>query len=112
MTEKSPRTPDDIARQLLLHLDSLRAAGVEWAPNVPMPEIKPAAPVVAARPAAPPAAPVSVPLPTVPEAVQTSLFAAAGAVAPAGGVDERLAALEALRQRVAACTRCPHLAST
>src|SRR5262245_23088179 len=89
------RTPADVARQLAQHLDSLRAAGVEWAPGAAPPE-KAAAPVA---------------LPTV--TVQTSLFAsAAEAAAPAGGLEQRQQALAALRQQVAACTRCPQLAST
>ncbi|MFO0845380.1 MAG: uracil-DNA glycosylase [Gemmataceae bacterium] len=86
-------TPDDVARMLGQHLDSLRAAGVEWGPSgqggaLPLP-------TVAAGP------------------VQTSLFAsAAEAAAPAGDLDQRRQALDALRKQVAVCTRCPQLAAT
>src|SRR5262245_48512257 len=108
------KTPEEIAQQLQQHIDSLRAAGVEWTPSAPLPEIKPVAPGPAARTPAPPPA-TSVPLPTVPDAstVQTSLFASAvEPTAQAGSAEQRLAALDALRKRVAACTRCPQLAST
>ncbi len=87
MPSKKPETPGDVARQLSQHLDSLRAGGVEFAP------------------AAPP--PASVPLPTV----QTSLFAQA-AQAPSLDVVERGESLAQLAKQVAACTRCPQLAST
>lgn len=84
------RKPDDIARMLGQHIDSLRAAGVEWASGGPPEKV-----------------PVS--LPTV---AQTALFTSAEAPAPAGDLDQRRQALEALRKQVAACTRCPQLAAT
>ena len=65
MAKKQPDTPADVARQLGQHVESLRAAGVEFAP------------------AAPP--PTAVPLPTV----QTSLFAQATASPAAVGDAEQ-----------------------
>lgn len=89
----NPLTPDDVARQLQQHLTSLRQAGIEWGPA--------------------PDRVAPLPLPTVVPEVQTSLFAAAPAEAPApGSREQRQADLDALRQKVAACTRCPQLAST
>ena len=89
MPKKKPETPSDVARQLSQHIDSLRAAGVEFAP-------------AASHSAA-------VPLPTV----QTSLFAQAPAAATeAGDGDQRRQALADLAKQVAACVRCPQLAST
>lgn len=97
----------DPREQLRQHVESLRLAGVTWLPRqadlaVPEPEPEP-------EPAATP-----VPLPVVPTALQTSLFAqAAEPTTPVPETaEERLAALEALRTQVAACTRCPNLAST
>lgn len=93
----NPLSPEDVTRQIAQHLASLRQAGVEWAP--------------VAKPGDLPA-PAGLALPTV-ETVQTSLFTAATPVAaPPGSPEARLAELAALRQQVAACTRCPHLAST
>lgn len=37
MADKQPPTPGDIARQLTQHMDSLRAAGIEYVPNTSMP---------------------------------------------------------------------------
>lgn len=86
-----PLTPDDVARQVQQHLTSLRQAGIEWGPA---------------------AAAVPLALPTV-AAVQSALFVSPSADPPAAGSrEQRQADLDALRQRVAACTRCPQLAST
>jgi len=101
----------DPREQLRQHVESLRLAGVTWLPrqaDLTVPEAEPELepePAPAAKP---------VPLPVVPTALQTSLFAQAAE--PATPVpettEERLAALEALKAQVAACTRCPNLAST
>lgn len=84
----------DAAKQIARHLASLRAAGVEWI-----------------RPGEPPPLPEVVPEP----AVQTIPLMAATPVEPPAEVETpegRRQALQVLAQRVAACTRCPQLAST
>jgi DNA polymerase len=102
MPEEQPLTPQQLARQARQHLESLRAAGVEWVPTAPPP-----ATVVTATP---------VSLPMVDEAAprQRSLLepdespSAAAALSP----EQRQEALAALARRVAQCTRCAALAST
>jgi uracil-DNA glycosylase family 4 len=90
---------DDLARQAAQHIDSLRAAGVDWLPNEPLPE-----------PKAAPTATVSLPV-TEPAGVQTSLFAGTATPAAELTVEQRKQELDALAQRVAVCTRCSELAS-
>ncbi len=82
---------DELARMLGQHLDSLRAAGIEWLP--------------AAESTTSP----SMPLPVV---EQSSLVAAANASPFSEDHEQRQHALKALQQQVANCTRCPQLAST
>jgi DNA polymerase len=102
MSETLPETVEDVIRQVAQHLDSHRGAGIEWLPNVPLPETEPAA-AVASLPV------ISTPAP----AIQTSLFSAAPAdAAVPADVEQRRQELAALVQQVAACTRCPQLAST
>ncbi len=100
MSQKSPETLEDLIRQLMGHVESLRHAGVEWIPDKPF--------------SIPSTAPVSLPLvASEPPAIQTSLFSAAPqSPAPLTDVEQRRQELAALAQRVAACTRCPQLAST
>src|SRR5207248_2611881 len=97
MSEASPPTPPDLLRQLRQHLESLRAAGVDWLPSAPVPEASPPAP----------AAPGP--------AFQASLFSAgkdlAARPADAEG-DKRRHELKVLAERVAGCQRCPELAAT
>jgi uracil-DNA glycosylase len=89
MSEQPKETPPDPARQLRQHLDSLRAAGVHWLPaHAPAPaENTPAAETT----------------------VQLSLFAAAGAPAPDGDIEQRRQELTVLAERVSACQRCTEL---
>jgi DNA polymerase len=98
MTERQGPTPGDVGRQVRQHLDSLRAAGVEWLPRAAGAE-----PGEEDAPAAVPAAPTR----------EGSLFdappAEAAAVAPP---EQRRRELEMLAQRVAGCTRCAELAAT
>jgi DNA polymerase len=103
MSDKAPETVEDIIRQVAQHLDSHRGAGIEWIANVPLPEIKAA-----------PAAHTSLPMiETAAPAIQTSLFAAAPAdPAMPADLEQRRQELAALAKRVAACMRCPQLAST
>jgi DNA polymerase len=111
MSDKTPENPPDLARQANQHIDSLRAAGIEWIPAAdpatfvtvpPAPSLE-SPPEAQARVEAPPAVPV---------AAQTALFAAAASTAPAGDAEQRRHSLTLLAQQVAACTRCPQLAST
>src|SRR6516162_4251652 len=81
MSEKIPETLDEAVRQVGQHIDSCRAAGIEWVPNEPLPEPGPAPGPV--RPA------VSLPLASAEPALQTSLFATAPVEAPTGDSDQR-----------------------
>jgi DNA polymerase len=97
-------SPDELARQARQHLDSLRAAGVEWLPNEPLPAVV----------AAPPAPATSLPVLNDAPVVQRPLLGleeappARAALTP----EQRREALAALARRVSQCTRCPALAST
>jgi DNA polymerase len=96
MSDTPRPTAEDLARQARQHLESLRAAGVEWLPNTPL---------QVSEPASPP--------PVAPAAPAASLFAAeAAAAAPALPVGQRRQALAMLAEKVAGCTRCAELAST
>jgi DNA polymerase len=98
MAEQPPNAAD-LARMLRQHVDSLRGAGVEWAPLTPPPES-------VAPEAAEPAA-------TVAPLVQPALFSAAAP--PADTTDDvgtRGRELTVLAETVAGCQRCPHLAAT
>jgi DNA polymerase len=105
MSDSSPPTPEQLARQVRHHLDSLRAAGVEWLPDGPA---------------------------TAPSAGQSSpagaasgdglLFAdpsdgqadSSGVAPPAAALtgEDRKHALRVLADEVAGCMRCAELAST
>jgi DNA polymerase len=91
---------DQLARLARQHLESLRAAGVEWLPAAPIS-------------APPPVEASDVPRTSGinPEAREPrSLFADAEAGAAAAvPVEERCRALEVVAARVAKCTRCPQL---
>jgi DNA polymerase len=97
--------PADPAQQLRQYIDSCRAAGIEWVPQAPLPEVVPATPSPAAGPSATPP----------PLVLQTSLFAAAPAdTAERGQPDEerRRHELTVLSEQVAGCRRCAELWST
>jgi DNA polymerase len=94
MSEENSLSPERLARQVQRHLDSLRAAGVEWLPTA----------VVLT------AAPTSLPVLAEPVPVRQSLFAPDAGEALTR--EQRQEALAALAQRVAQCTRCPALAAT
>lgn len=107
-------TPPDPVEQLRQHVESLRLAGIAWLPR----QVEISVSVVSEPEAivTPASAPVSLPTVNAPSSpdLQTSLFAQGSSVStpvPATR-EERLASLDALRARVAACTRCPNLAST
>jgi len=93
MTEEQPLTPEQVQQ----HLDSLRAAGIEWLPNAPPPTVV----VAAARTEGP----------TVQRALPLL-----GETAPVSGasltIEQRQAELVALARRVAQCTRCAPLAAS
>jgi uracil-DNA glycosylase family 4 len=99
MHDEPPITPAELARQVSRHADSLRAAGVAFLPAttaLTLPLVS-TPPVETETPAPQPALPFD--------------FVEA-ATAPVLNVEQRLQELQALRQRVAACARCPQLAST
>jgi DNA polymerase len=100
MSDERPPTPADVERQVRQHAESLRAAGVEWLPNAPLP------PPQRIEPPRGPMPTVEAPAP----ALQPLLFAPGGegqggALTP----EQRCRELAALAQRVAACTRCAGL---
>src|SRR5258707_8773756 len=88
MTERRGPTPEDVNRQVRQHLDSLRAAGVEWLPATGP---APAVPAAAAPPPEPavPAASLFDPAPEAPPAAapleqRRPEFARLGEPVPAG----------------------------
>jgi DNA polymerase len=102
MSDADRPSAEAMARQARLHLDSLRAAGVEWLPDAlpPEPEEPPAAETTAGSVAS---------LPVVP--AQGNLWGGPAAVGPSLSREERLHALASLRERVAKCNRCTVLAA-
>lgn len=102
---------ESLRRQVLGHVESLRAAGVEWLPRgepvslafasepatAPLASMSPSAPAPAAPPAA--LAPASAPL-LEPAATATLTL------------DQRREALHVLSHEVRRCMKCPELAST
>jgi uracil-DNA glycosylase len=104
MSEPTRTHPDELKRQIRQHLDSLRAAGVEWLPaNSGEASTPPSPPQVRVSPATPTS-------PT-PAPVQPSLLFESPAAAM-GSVEERGRELRVLAECVAECQRCPHLAAT
>jgi DNA polymerase len=111
MSEDRQPTPAELARLARQHLDSLRAAGVEWlpaAPDVPL--------VVVSTPAEEPPSPPPTPAPPAAPPVIDSgtqkeiLFQPEGAARQTP--DERRHELTVLAERVSGCTRCADLART
>ncbi len=96
MSEQPGPSPADLARQVRQHLDSLRAAGVEW---LPARDETPAPP---AAESAPEPAPVL---------LQPSLFGGEGGGDPESP-EQRRRELQVLARRVAGCDRCAELAAT
>jgi len=87
--EGNQPTAAELARQARQHLESLRAAGVEWLPVV---GLTPSMPVAAAP--------------------RQELFEPAPESQPSADAESRRQQLQLLAERVARCTRCPVLAST
>jgi DNA polymerase len=103
MAEELPLPPEELTRQAQRHLESLRAAGVEWLPNAAPPQ----------RPSAAP--PRSLPVVSEPAAPVQGLLLAPEERRPAPNgltLEQRREALAALAQRVSQCTRCAALAAT
>jgi DNA polymerase len=99
-----PITPDELAYHVAQHVESLRLAGVSFLPasaSFALPVLSPS-PTVAAAPADPVARSTDL-LFSPPES---------SSVADGPSLEQRRQELDALRQRVAACQRCPHLAGT
>jgi DNA polymerase len=95
MSDPVPPTPEELARQARQHLESLRAAGVEWLP----------AAHTAPLPARPAQAAAAVTAPTLFAAVEP---AAEGEPSP----EQRRQALELLAEQVSTCSRCSELFCT
>jgi DNA polymerase len=97
MSDEPRPTPEDLGRQTRQHIDSLRAAGVEWVPTAPDRSEEVA--------------------PTGISAAPMSLFGdlaspPSQAGTPALTAEERRHALEVLSETVSNCTRCAELAAT
>jgi DNA polymerase len=109
MSEGVPTSRDELSRQARRHLESLRAAGVEWLPLGEPDAPSPAQPA-ATRPAensAPPARAAAA------EEVRPAMdLLAEEPVKTVRTLDQRRQELKVLAERVAGCTRCPALAST
>jgi DNA polymerase len=90
----------ELVRQAWQHLESLRAAGVEWLPLGPPPAAPP-------TDTSPPSQPTTAPTVEQP----TSLFAFARPKETLSA-EERRQALRVLTAEVAGCTRCAELAAT
>jgi DNA polymerase len=106
MSADPQRSRDDLARQVGQHLDSLRAAGVEWLPRSKQPLLiaEPPSAQPEAVPEAPqaPAVQLGLPFGTEPDAVGTGEL----------NLDQRRHELQLLAGQVAGCTRCAGLAAT
>ncbi len=100
MSEERLLTPEQLARQAKQHLESLRAGGIEWLPDGPMP-------------VGVPALAMSLPVIEKSAAQPQSLFGDEQPARPGSTLtrEERQDALAALARRVAQCTRCPALAA-
>src|SRR5262245_60422405 len=93
--------PADLARQAKQHLESLRAAGVEWLPVAPPPT-----PYIRA-----PEAAVSEPTAQVLHATAPAELFASTRNDSALNVEDRRHELQVLREEVARCSRCAELAA-
>jgi DNA polymerase len=95
-------TTKELGRSARQHLDSLRAAGIEWLPlAAPPPELVESSNSIAESK-------MSVPIQA---AGPTGLFAVE-TVNPSAGIEERRQSLQVLKAETARCTRCPELAAT
>jgi uracil-DNA glycosylase family 4 len=109
MSEEHRPTPAELARVARQHLDSLRAAGVEWLPAAT--EL-PLLAVAAAPPSAPPLAATPHTAPPILEVgIQKEILVRA-ADSEAPPAEQRRHELTVLAERVAQCTRCAELART
>jgi DNA polymerase len=106
MSDPTRPNPGELTRQLKQHLESLRAAGVEWLPYAPPPAAAPSAEFASTAPATTPS---------------SGLFGDQAEPTPAGpspigavslSLEERRQALTVLAEQVAGCTRCAPLAAT
>lgn len=95
----SEPVPPNLARQARQHLESLRAAGVEWLPAAPPPVSLTAAPATTQKRAEP--------------AAETTLLALADAPADSGlTLEQRRIELQQLAAEVSKCMRCSELVCT
>ncbi|MBV9122475.1 MAG: uracil-DNA glycosylase [Planctomycetes bacterium] len=102
MAEPSFLPDEEFTRQARQHLESLRAAGVEWLPWAPLPNPAPA-----------PAPPAERPAPPMEKSEGGELFGMpAEAEQPLGSLEERRQALQVLAEKVSTCMRCPELVAS
>ncbi len=106
MSAETPRSREELARQVEQHLESLRAAGVDWVPRCKQPLV--IAEATSREPEAPsettPAPAVQIGLPFGPEPDAAS----DGELS----LEQRRHELQLLAERVSNCTRCAGLAAT
>jgi uracil-DNA glycosylase len=107
MSEPARTNPEEIKRQLRQHLDSLRAAGIQWLPA----QFNSADPNPAPESAHVDSPPSSASL-AAPTSLKSPELFEPGAVATSLSVEERAQQLRSLADCVSQCTRCPHLAAT
>jgi DNA polymerase len=99
MADPTP-SPEDLARHARQHLESLKAAGVEWLPTAPPPARR-RKPAAAAPAGAAPAEPASL-------FAEQPAAPAEAALSP----EQRRHELTVLAERVSTCPRCAELVST
>ena len=100
MDDQPPITAAELERQVRQHAESLRAAGVAFLPAVTALTL----PVIAVRPSERGTTATAAPVPVEQPATEETSSMKSGA--------KRQQELQVLRERVAACERCPQLAST
>jgi DNA polymerase len=101
MADDPSLNPDEVSRQVRRHVESLRAAGVDWVP---------ASPENPTKPTDPSAAPA---VSTARSLFESDLGTGGGAASvELMPLEERRRALELLAERVSTCPRCAELAST
>jgi DNA polymerase len=98
MADLNRPSAEDLIRQARQHLDSLRAAGVEWVPVTPLPPPEPMSSAPVELASGPPPSLFGDPAPTL-QGAPLSL-------------EERRRELEVLAQRVSTCMRCAELVAS
>lgn len=111
MAEASRFTPEELTRQVRQHLDCLRSAGVEWLPNLPLPEQQPGPETVTQQPLAAPKLALPDGRGSADQEESSSMFEHLEKPAPLSH-DQRRHELTLLAEKVSACHRCPELVAS